>query len=203
MRRNAAAATLSRESRLLSALQHAPAWSAEREMRLRWVRRPPAIFGRTAGRFHRNGIKCGKGDKAGDKAADMRLPGNRLFDAGHADRSRVRTISLPQTKQPGTQSHPRITQARRQAALRARNKPRRDCATARGGPPRWNAKRMAAAMAPEIAADAPIIGSSSPKCVAKCTAAPAAAVVAIKARNRQRDQIAAPPAIRMPTAIRR
>ena len=43
---------------------------------------------------------------------------------------------------------------------------------------------MAAAMVPEIAADAPIIGNCSPAWVTRCIAAPAAAVTAKNAMNR-------------------
>ena len=45
-------------------------------------------------------------------------------------------------------------------------------------------KRIAAAIVPEMAAEAPIIGNCSPACVAKCSAAPAAAVTAKNARKR-------------------
>ena len=52
------------------------------------------------------------------------------------------------------------------------------------GPPRWNTKRIAAAIAPEIAAEAPIIGANSPKCTMRCASAPAAAVAAQNIRKR-------------------
>ncbi len=48
-----------------------------------------------------------------------------------------------------------------------------------------DAKRIAAAIVPEIAADAPIIGNCSPAWVARCKAAPAAAVTAKNAKKRK------------------
>ena len=52
------------------------------------------------------------------------------------------------------------------------------------GPPRWNANRIAPAITPDTAADAPIIGSSSPKWVSEMQGAPATAVTAKKPRKR-------------------
>ena len=69
------------------------------------------------------------------------------------------------------------------------------------GPPSSNAKRTAAAMAPEIAAEAPTSGASSPGCVSRCTSAPAAAVTAKNARNRT-GRNATPPAFRTPATRR-
>ena len=46
-------------------------------------------------------------------------------------------------------------------------------------------------MAPEIAAEAPTIGKSSPKWVTRCTAAPAAAVAAMNAKKRNDPNLCA------------
>ncbi len=67
-------------------------------------------------------------------------------------------------------------------------------------PPRWNAKRMAAAIAPEIAAEAPIIGNCSPGCVARCKSRPAGRPSPRRRRESAARRSAAPPRCRRAAA---
>ena len=137
-------------------------------------------------RLLRRRIEPGKQQQAGEKAADMRLPGDHLVvaDAGHRQRAEPeQNIDAEPHRRRRRARADRA--ARREAGSPARDsRCRRRCARKLSGPPRWNAKRIAAAMVPEIAAEAPITGTCSPACVARCNAAPAAAVTAKNARNR-------------------
>ena len=110
-----------------------------------------------AASFSERRIEPGKQEQAGEEPADMRLPGHRLARSAAAKvKPAPNRILMPNQTIKKTE-HARIGEHeekrnRRHAIgiLRAVTRGRLS------GPPRWKAKRIAPAMVPEIAADAPI-----------------------------------------------
>ena len=137
----------------------------------------------------RHRIEQRKQHQAGEKSADMRLPG----DAGAVGADRNRSDAEDDVDAEPDRQKPQHARLRK-----ARASDSAGTFAAASASPRLNerklpctkAKRMAAAIVPDTDAEAPIIGAIACSWVTRCASAPAAAVTAMNSEKPDRAEAA-------------